>query len=70
MGVFSFNPLLNNKILEVTWNWKHLQMTNISKMMNSLFDRAENTVEKGENAGISIFSFSHSIFQSLLLWGR
>ena len=40
---------------------------NIVKMMIFLFDRAENTVGKGENAVTSIFSFSHSVFQTFLL---
>ena len=32
-------------------------------MMELVFDRVENIVEKGENAGSSIFSFSHNIFK-------
>ena len=34
--------------------------------MISLFDGAENTVGKGENAGYQHFLLSHSVFQSLL----
>ena len=37
---------------------------NVAKMMISLFDRVENIVGKGENAGY------HIVFQSLLLWGH
>ena len=37
--------------------------------MISVFDRVENNVGKGENA-VSIFSFTHNNFPSLLTQGR
>ena len=39
---------------------------NIDKMMISLYNRVGNTVGKGKMLVTSIFSFSHSVFQSLL----
>ena len=39
---------------------------NVAKMTISLYDRVENTVGKGENAGYRHFLLSHSFFQSLL----
>ena len=38
----------------------------VIKMMIYVLDRVEKIVGKGENAGNSIFSFSHSVFKSLL----
>ena len=52
----SINPLLNSKILDVT---KLKAFANdklkVAEMMISLFDRVENTVGKGENAGYQHF---------------
>ena len=39
---------------------------NVTKMINSVFDRAENIVQKGEIACISNFSFSHNVSKRLL----
>ena len=58
----------NNKILDVTKLKAFADdKSNVAEMKISLNDRVANTVGKGENAGTSIFSFSHSVFQSLLL---
>ena len=50
--ILSFNPLPNDKILDMT---KLKALTddkwNVAKMTISVFDRVENTVGKGENAG-------------------
>ena len=60
--ITAFNPLPNDKILDVT-NLKAFadNISNVTKVATSLYDRVENTVEKGENAG------SHSIFRSSAL---
>ena len=51
-----FNPLPNYKILEVTKLKTFADdKLNVAKMMISLFDRVENTVAKGENAGYQHF---------------
>ena len=64
------NTLPNDKILDVTKLKAFADnKSNIAKMTISLFDRVENTVRQGENAATSIFSFSHRVFQSLLLQG-
>ena len=39
----------------------------IAEMTICLFDREEDTVGKGENAGYQQFLFSHNVFQSLFL---
>ena len=50
------NSLPNDKIVEVTKLKAFADdKLNIAKMMNSLFDRVENTVGKGENAGYQHF---------------
>ena len=43
--------------------------SNVVERMTSVFDIVENIVEKGENAGNSIFSFSHNVFKRLLSQG-
>ena len=50
------NPLPNDKIFDLT-KLKALadDKLKVAKMMISLFDRVENTVEKGENAGYQHF---------------
>ena len=58
---WSFNPLPNYKILDMT----KLQTfaddkLNIAKMTSSKLDRVENTMGKGEMLVTSIFSFSQS----------
>ena len=48
----AFNPLPNEKILDMTKLKAFADnKSKGAKMMISLFDRAENTVGKGENAG-------------------
>ena len=51
-----FNPLPNNKIVDLT-KFKALEddKFSVAKMMISLLDRVENTVRKGENAGYKQF---------------
>ena len=41
-------------------------MTNVTKMIISVFDKVENIVGKGEIACTSNFSFSHNVFKWLL----
>ena len=79
-SVNHINSLPNNKILDVIKlkAFAHDKL-NIDRMMISLFDSEENTVGKGElivkktlwekekMLVPSIFSFFHSVFQSLLL---
>ena len=56
------NPLPNDNSLDVT-NLKAFADDKIKlRVRISLFDGVENTVGKGENAGTSIFSYSHSVF--------
>ena len=51
-----FNPLPNEKLSEVTKLKAFADdKLNIVKMVITLFDRVENTVEKGENAGYQHF---------------
>ena len=61
-----FNPSPNNKILDVT-KLKALagDKLNIAKMMFSFFDRVENTVVKGENAGYQHFLLFPQCFPEL-----
>ena len=50
------NSLLNDKILDVTKLKAFADdKLNVARMMFSLFDRVENTVGKGENAGCQHF---------------
>ena len=42
-------------------------ISNVAVIMISLFERAENTVGKRENAGYQLFSFYHSVFKSIFL---
>ena len=67
-----FNPFPNDILDMIKLKAFADDKLNIAKMPISPFDRAENIVGKGENAGMltSIFSFSHSVFQSLLFKGR
>ena len=63
----------NNKILDMS-KLKALNFAdnklNIVIMTISLFDRVENTVGKGENAGYQHFLLSDSVFLSLHLEGH
>ena len=67
--LYIINPLPDDKVLEGT-NLRAFaeDKLNVTKIMISLYDRVENTVGKGENAGYQHFSISHSVFQSLVLW--
>ena len=60
----SFNPLPNDKMLDVTKLKAFSEdRLNVAKKVNSLFHIVENTVGKG-------FSFSRSVLQSLLIQGH
>ena len=68
--IHSLNPLSDNKILD----WSKLKAftddkIKLAKMMIFVFERSENTKEKGENT-VTIFSFSHNIFKRLITQGR
>ena len=70
-ATFQYNPLTNDKILDMTKLKAFAdEKLNIAWMTISLFNRIENTVEKGENVDYQHFSFPHSVFQSLLLQGH
>ena len=61
----------NNKILDVAKLKAFTdEKLHVAKMTISLFDRVENTVVKGKMLITSIFTFSHSVFQCRLLYGR
>ena len=65
--LLALNFLPNDKILDMTKLRTFADdKLNVAEIKISLYDRVENTVEKGENAGYQHFSFSHSVFQSLL----
>ena len=54
--LYLFNPLPNNKILDVTKLKTFADnKVNIARMMISLLDKVENTVGKGENTGYQHF---------------
>ena len=58
------NPLLNNKISDVTKLKAFADdKLNVARMMIPLVDRVENTVGKGENAGNQHFLFFSQCFQ-------
>ena len=59
-----FNPLLKDKILNVTKLKAFADdKSNAAKIANSLCDRVENTVRKGENDGNQHFHpFPHYFF--------
>ena len=63
------NSLPDDKIVD----WSKLKAfadnkINVAEMMISLPDMIENIVGKGENAGYSIFSFSHNVFSKDLFF--
>ena len=61
-----FNPLPNDKILDLTKLKAFADdKSNVAKMMISLIDRVEKLWEKEKILVTSIFSFSYSVFQSL-----
>ena len=60
-------PFAHDKILDQTKLKAFADdKLNVTKMIISVFDRAENIVEKGEIACSSNFSFSHNVFKRLL----
>ena len=61
------NSVSNDKVLD-KYKLKAFgdDKIDVAEMMISLLDRVEDTVGKGEMMVTSIFSFSHSVFQSLL----
>ena len=68
--IFS-NSLPNNKILD----WSKLKAfadnkIKVAKMMISVFNRVENIVGKGENAGYQHFLLFPQCFQKLVSQGR
>ena len=65
------NPLPNDKILELTKLKAFADdKLDIAKMRTSLFNRVENTVGKGENAGYQHFLLFSKCFHSLFLQSR
>ena len=62
-----FNPFPHNKILDQTKLKAFAgDKLNVTKMIISVCDRAENIVAKGEIACTSNFFFSHNVFKRLL----
>ena len=62
-----FYSLPNDKVLD--WSkFKAFAEDKIiqTKKLKIVFGRVENIVGEGENAGYSIFSFSHNVFKSFL----
>ena len=63
-----FNPLPNDNVWDVTQLKAFADdKLNLARMMNSLLEREENTVGKGENAGYQQFLLFPQCFQNLLL---
>ena len=59
-----YNPFTLDKILDQTTLKAFVDdKLNVTKMMKSVFDSAENIVGKGEIACASNFSFSHYVFK-------
>ena len=64
------NSLPNNKILNVTRLKAFADdKFSVAKVMISLFDKIQNIVRKGENAGYQHFLLSHNVYNRLLLQG-
>ena len=64
---WSLNSLPNNKFLDMTKLKAFADhRLNVAVMMISFFDRLENTVGKEKILETSIFSFSLTVFQSLI----
>ena len=65
-----FDSLPNDNILDVT-KWKAFtdNKLNVPKMKISVFDRVENTVVKGENAGYQHFLLFQQCFPKPLFLG-
>ena len=68
--MIELNSLPNDKILDrFKLNAYADDEINVAEKLEFVFGRVEKIVGKGENAGISIFSFSHNVFKRLLLRG-
>ena len=66
----SVSPLPNNKILEGTRLKAFADgKLNVARMTISLYDRVENTVGKGENAGLPAFSPFPTVFSKAFFFG-
>ena len=66
----SFNSLPNNKILDVTKLKAFADdKIKVAQMLISIFDRIENIVGKGENAGYQHFLFFPQCFQKTSFLG-
>ena len=62
-------PLPNDKILKLTkLKTFAVHKTNVAQMMISVFDRVENIVGKGENAGYKHFLHFPQCFQKAFPW--
>ena len=62
------NPLPNDKFLDLSKLKSFADNeVNVAKMMISAFEKPENIVGKGENAGYQHFLLSLKVFKSLLL---
>ena len=58
-----FNPLPNDNVWDVVVKAFADDKLNVARMMNSLLEREENTVGKGENAGYQQFLLFPQCFQ-------
>ena len=63
----AFNPLLNDKFLDQTKF--NAFAYDVAKLVISVFDKAENIVGKGENAGYQHFLLFPQCFQKASLHG-
>ena len=62
-----FNPLPNNKILDLSKFKEHADnKINVTQKLKSVMGRVENILGKGENAVTSIFFFSQNVCKRLL----
>ena len=60
----------NSNIIRYVLDWSKLKApaddkVNVREKSKFVFRRKENIVEKGENAGISIFSYSHNVSKNV-----
>ena len=66
----AINPLPNNKILHLSKLKTFADdKMNFAKVMIYVFDRTENNVGKGENAGYQHFPLFPQCFQKAFSWG-
>ena len=69
LTLYSDNTLPNDKILDVTKLKAFADdKLNVTKMMISLYDRVENTLGKGENAGDQHFLLFPQFFSKALVF--